>query len=267
MATKKDKPATKTAKASKPAAKKGATAKTAAPKKAPAKKAPAKKPAAKAVKKPAADGAASDAHEKVQLWKDGPYWATTNIGAEKPEDFGYYFWWGDTVGYKREKDKWVATDGSSSDFSFKASNAPSYCADEEFLKDGGWIEDDGVLVPKHDAAHVHWGGDWRMPTREELENLVDYCDWTWENVNGVEGFVVRGRGAYTSASIFLPAAGYGSGTSLGLVPHISGPYGLYWSSVPNSDNNNYAWELFFYSDYNEMESDPRYSGQSIRPVQ
>ena len=44
----------------------------------------------------------------VQLWDGGPYWATTNIGAEKPEDYGYYFWWGDTVGYKREGNKWVA---------------------------------------------------------------------------------------------------------------------------------------------------------------
>ena len=55
---------------------------------------------------------------KVQLWKNGPYWATTNVGAEKPEDFGYYFWWGDTVGYRREGDAWVASDGSSSSFSF-----------------------------------------------------------------------------------------------------------------------------------------------------
>ena len=50
----------------------------------------------------------------VQLWDGGPYWATTNIGAEKPEDYGYYFWWGDTVGYKRENDKWVASDGLNS---------------------------------------------------------------------------------------------------------------------------------------------------------
>ena len=55
----------------------------------------------------------SAGQEKVQLWEDGPYWATRNIGAEKPEDYGYYFWWGDTVGYKREGDSWVASAGSS----------------------------------------------------------------------------------------------------------------------------------------------------------
>ena len=61
----------------------------------------------------------------VQLWDGGPYWATTNIGAEKPEDYGYYFWWGDTVGYKRENDKWVASDGSNSKFSFTSGNTPT----------------------------------------------------------------------------------------------------------------------------------------------
>ena len=243
-----------TAKASKPAAKKGATAKAAAPK-----KAPAKKPAAKAVKKPADDGTAGNAHEKVQLWKDGPYWATMNIGAEKPEDFGYYFWWGDTVGYKREKDKWVATDGSSTDFSFEEDNTPT-CDDEDILRDEGWIGDDGVLVPEHDAAHIHWGGDWRMPTVDELLELIDKCKWTLKEVNGVEGHVVRGRGAYASASIFLPLAGRGDGTSL----RRAGLTGTYWSSVPYSDD---AWFLRLNSSCPWTRSSSRCRGRSVRPVQ
>ena len=57
-------------------------------------------------------------HSKVQLWAGGPYWAKTNIGAENSYDRGYYFWWGDTIGYKRVNDKWVASNGSSSNFSF-----------------------------------------------------------------------------------------------------------------------------------------------------
>ncbi len=286
MATKKDKPATKTAKAIKPAAKKGAAAKAAAPKKTPAKKAPAKKPAAKAVKKPAADGSAGDVHEKVQLWKDGPYWATTNIGAEKPEDFGYYFWWGDTVGYKREQDKWVAADGSSSDFSFEGDNTPTtlfgydvedevfgydveddeYVEDDELienqssLKDGGWITGDDILAPEHDAAHVQWGGGWRMPTLLELQNLVDKCDWTWKKVNGVKGFVVRGKRAYASASIFLPAADDNAGS-----------YGGYWSSAPYTGFDD-SWSLYitshkYSSSDHSWHLSPRYVGQFVRPVQ
>ena len=94
---------------------------------------------------------------KVQLWEGGPYWADTNIGAEEPEDYGYYFWWGDTVGYKCEGDAWVATDGSSSDFSFSLSNTPTYNKSIATLKSEGWITVDSVLAPVHDAAHVHWG--------------------------------------------------------------------------------------------------------------
>ena len=60
----------------------------------------------------------------VQLWENGPYWAETNIGAEKPEDYGYYFWWGDTKGYKRANDQWVASDGSVSGYEFNESNTP-----------------------------------------------------------------------------------------------------------------------------------------------
>ncbi len=212
----------------------------------------------------------NDAHGKVQLWKDGPYWATTNVGAEKPEDFGYYFWWGDTVGYKREKDKWVATDGSSSDFSFEKSSTASiptgYLPEEEyeaFLEEGGWITDDGVLAPERDAAHVHWGGGWRMPTLQELQNLKDNCDWAWTNVNGVDGYVVRGKGDYASASIFLPPAGIGDKTSL----DAAGLEGNYWSSVPGWDDDDACWGFVFGMGYFDTSYCYRASGYSVRPVQ
>ncbi len=245
-----------------------------------AKKAPAKKPAAVPEKKPA-DPNVGDTHEKVQLWKGGPYWATTNIGAEKPEDFGYYFSWGDTVGYKRENKKWVATDGSSSGFSFEDNNTPSlyYCSDigdkywddededydyNRFLKDQGWITEDFVLAPGHDAAHVQWGGDWRMPTKQELLDLCKKCVWTSKRVNGVKGFVVRGKGAYASASIFLPAAGEGYDSVL----LDDGKRGAYWSSVPWAGDNAEAWSLETYAsrlDY--VQSRSRSFGRSVRPVQ
>ena len=200
---------------------------------------------------------------KVQLWEGGPYWAEMNIGAKKPEDYGYYFWWGDTVGYKRENDAWVASDGSSSNFSFEKKNAPTFEKTQQWLQDEGWITVDGVLTPQHDAAHVQWGGGWRMPTIQELSGLTNKCDWTWTTQNGVKGYVVRGRGDYASNSIFLPAAGLGHGTSLGR----SGSYGYYWSSVPNSVNYNYASYLYFYSGRRNTYSYYRYDGFSVRPVQ
>ena len=218
---------------------------------------------------------ATDAHNKVQLWENGPYWATTNIGADNPEDYGYYFWWGDTVGYKRENDKWVASDGSSSNFSFGPSNIPTYSKNRASLQSEGWIAANSVLTLAHDAAYVHWGGNWRMPTKWELSDLNSNCDWTWTTQNGVEGYIVRGRNAYASASIFLPCAGYGAGTSL----HHDGPRGNYWSSVPTTDgiySYDYdfdidymdAWNLYFSSSTHDTSCyGDRRDGQSVRAVQ
>ena len=200
----------------------------------------------------------------VQLWDGGPYWATTNIGAEKPEDYGYYFWWGDTVGYKRENDKWVASDGSNSNFSFTSGNTPTCNKSVSTLQSEGWITADGVLAPEHDAAKKHRGGDWRMPTQQEFVDLINKCDWVWTTVNGVAGYVVRGRDSYASKSIFLPCAGYGIGTS----PVYAGSNGGYWSSVPRSGIYYLAWNLDFYSSNLSTNSDgDRYFGRSVRPLQ
>ena len=199
-------------------------------------------------------------HAKVQLWEGGPYWATTNVGAEKPEAYGYYFWWGDTIGYKWENNQWVATDGSVSGFSFEAGNTPTWNKNIGTLKNEGWITADGVLAPEHDAAHVHWGGGWRMPTKQELDDLVSKCNWKWTTVNSVQGWVITGK---DSASIFLPCAGYGYGTSLS----HAGSYGSYWSSVSDSDSFNSAWDLDFLTGSHGAGYGNRYYGRSVRPVQ
>ena len=207
-------------------------------------------------------------HPRVQLWEGGPYWATTNVGAEKPEAYGYYFWWGDTIGYKKENNQWGATDGSVSGFSFEEENTPTLNKSIDALKSKSWITADGVLAPEHDAAHVHWGGGWRMPTQQELDDLVNKCNWKWTTVNGVQGWTVTGK---DSASIFLPCAGYGRGTSL----DHAGSGGYYWSSVPGSDysyNGSYAYGsyacgLYFSSSGRGSNNYNRYCGQSVRPVQ
>ena len=222
----------------------------------------------------------SPAHGKVQLWKNGPYWAETNIGAKNPWEAGYYFWWGDTVGYEFKNDVWVASDGSLSGFSFEETKFEKtnlfsklfdkkdhvLTRDKDFstLLNEGWITQNGVLAPKHDAAHVQWGGEWRMPTRLELIDLCEKCDWSWTSVNGVNGYSVRGRGAYASARIFLPCAGNGSGTSL----RRAGSGGYYWSSVPDLGKYD-AWDLSFYSGYHGTSSFNRYRriGRSVRAVQ
>ena len=212
-----------------------------------------------------------DAHDKVQLWEGGPYWATTNIGAEEPWEPGYYFWWGDTVGYKIEGCDWMASEGSRWDSLPEHNTSPILepaipyivpTSDKNItaLQNEGWITVDNVLSPEYDAAHAHWGGKWRMPTDQDFNDLNSKCDWTRTTINGVNGYIVHGKGAYASASIFLPAVGRSDGTSL----DGAGSLGYYWSSVPE---NYYAWFLYFGSGYHDTKNYFRCCGYPVRPVQ
>ena len=203
----------------------------------------------------------------IQLWLGGPYWADRNIGASCPEDYGLYFWWGDTTGHSPS----AGTFGISRRFDDYPWDCQTYDKSVATLQREGWIVlENGsyVLAPSHDAAHVQWGSGWRMPTYSELLALEDNCDWTWTTLNGVTGYVVRGRGVYASNSIFLPAAGLADGPELYLAKSI----GSYWSSVPISYNSNYknnqTWSLDF-----EKKSRSTYSYRNrnflltVRPVQ
>ena len=198
----------------------------------------------------------------VQLWENGPYWAECNVGATKPEEYGYYFWWGDTVGYQRVGSSLNAVDGSRTGFSFSSGNCPTYDKSTSQLQSEGYIDSTGNLVAAHDAATAHLGAPWRMPTSSEIDALISNCDTTWTTRNGVYGRLVTGRGAYASRSIFLPAAGYGSGSNL----CVSGSYGNYWSSMPQSGDSDYAWCLGFNSSSFGGRRYPRCYGQSVRPL-
>ena len=203
---------------------------------------------------------------KVQLWEGGPYWAEMNIGAKKPEDSGYYFWWGDTVGYKRENDAWVASDASSSNFSFDSKSAHTFWKTQQLLQNEGWTTVDGILTPQHDAAHVQWGGGWRMPANQEIIDLSGKCEWTQTMLNGVKGYLVRGKGDYVSASIFLPVTGRVKGRS----PNV-GYDGCYWSSFSAPDKKNsksrFAASLNFWPKGHGRFASHRYEGFTVRPVQ
>lgn len=192
-----------------------------------------------------------DAHNGVQLWEGGPLWAETNIGAEEPWEYGLYFWWGDTVGYRRGDGVWVASDGSSENFSFQSSIVSTNYRDN-------------VLLPEEDAAQVHWGGGWRMPTAAEFTNLLAKTTTSWITNNGVGGRLVTGKGDYASASIFLPAAGRATGTSLYRAG--SNGYGFVWSSTPYTGNSYSAYYLFFSWGNRYLGSWQRYYGFPVRPV-
>ena len=101
-----------------------------------------------------------------------------------------------------------------------------------------------------------------MPTDAEFVALTNNCTTTWTTRNGVYGRLVTGKGAFSTKSIFLPAAGYGNASAL----YSSGSSGLYWSSTPRSENSVYAWYLFFGSGYFSRFHCDRYWGLPVRPL-
>lgn len=129
-----------------------------------------------------------------------------------------------------------------------------YCTSSYYGKEDNKI----TLDPEDDAAHVNWGGDWRMPTRAEQDELRYNCIWTWTSQNGVNGYKVVGP---NGNSLFLPAAGYRDGGSGSF-----GSAGSYWSSSLYVDYSRSAYELYFYSSTVYWSGSNRFCGFSVRPV-
>ena len=174
----------------------------------------------------------------------GTLWATCNVGATSPEDYGLYFAWGETTGYSAEQVPGVR--GFTQD-EYNAGPADSISAN---------------LTLEQDAAHIHMGGKWRMPTYYECQELIDNCDVTW--LSSYMGKGVAGK-LYTSRvngnSVFLPAAGYCSYSSVSTV----GSFGNYWSASWSSSSR--AWDLDFNSGYQNVNNYlSRYYGYSVRGV-
>ena len=183
----------------------------------------------------------------------GIKWATCNVGAEKPEDYGNYYAWGEVL--PKEDYSWATYKYANGAYD----KLTKYCNKADY-GDNGFIDNKTTLDPEDDAAHVNWGGSWRMPTDAEWTELREQCDWTWTTQNGINGYQVTSK--TNSNSIFLPAAGYRDDTDLFLV----GNYGYSWSSSLDGDYPNYAWYLNFDSGRVGRCNYNRYSGQSVRPV-
>ncbi|MBR5677217.1 MAG: leucine-rich repeat protein [Paludibacteraceae bacterium] len=176
-------------------------------------------------------------------------WANMNVGAESPEGYGNYYAWGETS--TKETYNW------STYFDINDGGSPFM----KYNNDGGKT----VLDPQDDAAHVNWGGSWRMPTKAEWQELYDNCTWTWTTQNGINGYkVTSNKAGYTDKFIFLPAA---SCRSEGGDFYVVGAIGDYWSSSLNESGSSLAWSLYFNSGYHDILSGYyRYYGQSVRPV-
>ena len=183
----------------------------------------------------------------------GLKWASFNLGATAPEEYGDYFAWGETEpksNYSWSTYKWCMN-GSEVQLT-------KYCNNSNYGYNG-FTDDKTVLDPEDDAAVVNWGGSWRMPTYDELNELKTQCTWTWTTQNGVNGRLVTGL---NGNSIFLPAAGYRDGTSL----RNAGASGRPWSSSLDTGRPCGAYYVYFYSSNVYLLISNRYYGVSVRPV-
>ncbi len=203
----------------------------------------------KAAPQPAATSASTGGHEYVDLGLSVK-WATCNVGANKPEDYGDYFAWGETKPkstYSWSTYKWCR---GSYDTQTKYNNQSGY----------GTVDNKKTLELADDAARANWGGSWRMPTDAELTELREQCTWKWTTQNGVNGYKVTSK--RNGNSIFLPAAGYRYDSSL----DSAGSSGYYWSSSLSADNPGGAWYVYFASVIVDRYDYDRCSGRSVRPV-
>lgn len=199
----------------------------------------------------------------VQLWENGPYWAESNVGATEPKDPGLYFWWGDTLGYKQVGGKWQSSDGSVTDFSFTSANCLTYNLNDAALVTQNWTDSSGNLLPEHDAAAVHLGSNWRMPTWDEISTLVANCDASYSEEGAVGFMTLTGRGDYAGRSIVLPVRSHVINKSFS-----TGKMGYYLSSTRKSGYSTSTLALMVktYASYRNPESVDRSYGTYVRPV-
>ena len=169
-----------------------------------------------------------DEHEYVDLGlPSGTLWATCNVGANVPEEFGDFFAWGETEpkeGYSWETYKWC--NGSFD-------NLTKYCTNSS----EGIVDNNTELEPEDDAAYVNWGSSWRMPTTDQQTELRTKCTWTWTTRKGVNGRLVTGP---NGASLFLPASGYRNASL-----HRDAGYSCFCWSRSLSAGSAYAYSMDF----------------------
>ncbi|MBQ8865871.1 MAG: Ig-like domain-containing protein [Bacteroidaceae bacterium] len=182
----------------------------------------------------------------------GTLWATCNVGANSPEEYGDYFAWGETN---------PKSDYSWSTYKYCKGSASTmitkYCTNSSY----GAVDNKTELEPSDDAATVNWGSEWQMPSREQCAELINssYTTTTWTTFNGVYGRKITSNS--NGNSIFLPAAGYRYDTSL----YNAGGSGSYWSRSLYESYSNYAYYLdFVSSDVSTISG--RCYGRSVRPV-
>ena len=182
----------------------------------------------------------------------GLLWATCNVGANSPEDYGYYFAWGETqFKYYYDWNTYQFCNGSNLTLT-------KYCNDSDYGYNG-YTDNLTTLLPEDDAATVNWGNGWRMPTSQEWLELYTHTSCIWKTQNGVKGMQFT---ASNGNSIFIPASGYRIGSNLNRV----GSYGYCWSSSLNLDDPQCGWYFYLTSDRYGLGNSSRNYGRPVRAV-
>lgn len=191
-------------------------------------------------------------HEYIDLGlPSGTLWATCNVGADKPEDYGDYFAWGET------KPNTIYNMGSYK-YGDISDEVTKYCNDSNRGYDG-FVDNLTTLQSSDDSATVNWGSEWRIPTKAEWEELMSNTSNKWVTQNGVKGRLFTSK--KNGRAIFLPAAGVRDDEFYG-----DREFGVYWSSSLYTDDPYFAWYFHFYSDGYDISEGGRDIGQSVRPV-
>ena len=201
----------------------------------------------------------SSSYEYVDLGlPSGTLWAKCNIGAEAEEDYGFYFAWGSTVGATQEEvENGTFTFGTGGNaVAYVDPTAPAEAMFTKYNSTDGLTE----LEPQDDAATVHMGAEWKLPSKEQLEELTANTTSEWTTINGVNGrkFTSKVNGNY----IFVPAASGAHDYGMGGVESN----GDVWSSSVHSSYSSTAWYLFFHSSNVDVNNFDRMVGCSARGV-
>ena len=196
-------------------------------------------------------GSSHDNHEYVDLGlPSGTLWATCNVGANAPEEYGDYFAWGETAPkevYSWETYKWCNGNWDA-------------LTKYNFQRSYGTVDNEAELALADDAAQANWESSWQMPTKAQQDELHEHCNWQWTTRNGVNGYLGTGPSGKT---IFLPAAGYKDGT----MSVNDGTFGYYWSRSLFIGMSIYAYNALFFSGSNPGGNNHERSfGCSVRPV-
>ena len=194
-------------------------------------------------------------------------WASFNLGASSPEQYGDYYAWGELEPYYSSLEPLIWKEGKEAGYTWSSyqwcmgnnNSLTKYCS-KSMYGYNGYTDERTELEPEDDVAHIKLGKSWRIPSEADWTDLLEKCTWTWTTLNGVEGVLITSK--ENGNSIFLPPAGTYNGTTL----EFGGNYCFYGASTLTLTTPYYSFGVYFDSEYDDFGVNKRTGGFPIRPV-